>query len=182
MTAATTTTPTLGDIEKNAKTYADARAKLADVVAELNEGIDALKKQHLPAVRRALNRAAEHHEALRAMIDAAPELFVKPRTLVLHGVKLGYQKGKGGISFEDPARVVQLIRKHLPEQADVLIATKEAPAKDALANLPVADLKRLGCSVVDAGDTIVIKPTDSEVDKMVDALLKDATTTEAEGS
>lgn len=171
--------PTLADIESRAKTYSEARTKLADIVAALNDGIDALKREHMAALKRAVSRAAERHDDLKALIEDAPDLFTKPRTVIFHGVKIGYQKGKGGIAFDDAAQVVKLIRRHLPEQADALIAVKETPAKDALTNLPVADLKRIGCTVVETGDTIVIKPTDSEVDKMVDALLKDATQTEA---
>ncbi len=57
----------------------------------------------------------------------------------------------------------------------MLIATSERPAKEALANLTAAELKKLGISVTDGGDAVFIKPADSAVDKMVDALLKDAT-------
>ena len=49
---------------------------------------------------------------LKAAIEQAPGLFVKPRTIVLHGLKLGYQKGKGKI---DPYRGV-------PAKADSRIA------------------------------------------------------------
>lgn len=88
-------------------------------------------------------------------------------------MKVGYQKGKGTISFEDADSVVARIKKHLPDQADVLIKLKETPVKDALAQLSAADLKKIGVTVSEAGDQVVIKPVDSEVDKMVDALLKD---------
>jgi hypothetical protein len=36
-------------------------------------------------------------------------------------------------------------------------------------------LKKLGCTVRDTGDEVVIKPVDGDVDKIVRALLKDAT-------
>jgi hypothetical protein len=88
---------------------------------------------------------------------------------------LGYQKGKGKIDWEDPDQVVRLIKKHFPEQADVLIATSEKPVKEALNGLSAAELKKIGVSVVEGGEVIFIKPTDSAVDKMVDALLKEAT-------
>jgi hypothetical protein len=37
----------------------------------------------------------------------------------------------------------------------------------------VSDLKRLGCEVAEAGDQIVIKPVDGEIDKLVNAYLKE---------
>lgn len=169
----------LTDLEPSAKALADARAKVAEIVTDLNAGIDALKRDHMPALKRAIARAAEKHDQLKTMIEANPQLFLRPKTTVLHGVKIGYAKGKGGISFDDADQVLKLIRKHLPEQADVLIITKEAPARDAIAQLSAADLKRIGCTVVNTGEQVVIKPADSEVDKLVDAMLKGATEEQA---
>lgn len=178
-----TTTPTqpttLSDIEPAARAYADARVKMAAIVTELNAGIDALRREHMPALKRAIARAAERHDQLKQIIEAHPALFERPRTVIYHGIKLGYAKGKGGISFDDPAQVVKLIARHFPGQAEVLITTVQRPAKEALAQLSAADLKKLGCSVSDAGDAVVIRPADSEVDKLVDALIKGATEGEA---
>lgn len=165
----------LVDIETRAKKYAEAREDLAGIVAALNDGIKALKRDHMKRLKKAVADAAERHDALKALIEDAPELFVKPRTVVFHGIKLGYQKGKGKIEWDDADQVVRLIKKHFPEQADVLVATTERPAKDALAQLTAAELKKLGISVTDGGDAVFIKPADSAVDKMVDALLRDAT-------
>lgn len=169
----------LTDIEPSAKAYAEARAKVAEIVTQLNDGIEALKRSHMPALKRAITRAAEKHDQLKQLIEANPALFVKPRTVIYHGVKIGLKQGSGGITFDDADQVVRLIKKHFPEQADVLVITTEKPSKDALRNLTVAELKKVGCNAVEAGDQVVIKPTDSEVDKLVDTLLKGATETEA---
>ena len=166
-------------IDAAASVYATARDHVATIVANLNAGIDALKRENMPALKRAVAAAAERHDKLNALVQQNQNLFVKPRTVVLHGVKVGFAKGKGGITYDDPAQVCKLIRKHLPDQADVLIITREVPAKDAIAQLSAADLKRIGCTVVNTGDQVVIKPADSEVDKVVDALLKGAAEAEA---
>ena len=73
---------------------------------------------------------------------------------------------------DDKDQVVRLIKKHFPEQADVLIKTVEKPIKGAIQQLPVADLKRIGVTVEETGDVVVIKSTDSEIDKLVSALLE----------
>ncbi|MDF1486722.1 hypothetical protein PY257_16355, partial [Ramlibacter sp. H39-3-26] len=52
--------------------------------------------------------------------------------------------------------------------------TTQRPVKDALAQLPAADLKKLGISITDAEDEVIVRAVDSEVDKLVDALLKQA--------
>lgn len=165
----------LPEIERAAKKYAEARESLASIVATMNEGIETIKRNNIKRLKKAVAEAAEQHDALQALIEAAPGCFVRPRSVIFHGIKLGFQKGKGKIEWADPDQVVRLIKKHYPEQADVLIATSEKPVKEALANLTAAELKKLGISVTDGGDAVFIKPADSAVDKMVDALLKDAT-------
>ena len=53
--------------------------------------------------------------------------------------------------------------------------------KDALAQLPAAELHKLGVQVEEAGDRVYIKASDSEVDKLVVAILKEGAVDEAEG-
>jgi exonuclease VII small subunit len=165
----------LADIERSAKRYAEAREQLSGIVSAMNEGIETIKRDNIKRLKKAVNEAAECHDALKSLIETAPGCFVKPRSVIFHGIKLGFAKGTGKIEWDDADQVIRLIKKHFPEQADVLIATSEKPAKAALANLTAAELKKLGISVTDGGDAVFIKPADSAVDKMVDALLKDAT-------
>jgi hypothetical protein len=166
---------TLTDIETQAKRYADARDKVAGIVTALNDGIEALKRAEMPRLKKAIAAAAEHHDALKTLIEAAPELFQKPKTVIFHGLRLGLMKGKGGIAWDDADAVIAAIQKHLPEQAEALIRWTGKPLKEAINQLDVATLKKIGCRVVDTGEQVVIKPVDSAVDKMVDALMKDAT-------
>jgi hypothetical protein len=170
-----TTLPTaLATIERDTRLYEEARLLLQQRVAAYNEGLAALASEHMPGVRRALNKAADIEARLREVVTDNPGVFVKPRTLVLHGTKVGYQKAKGKIGFDKPERVVERIKRLMPEQADILIHKEEKPNKEALAKLPAADLKRLGCTVTDGGDEVVVKPIDGEVDKIVKAMLKAA--------
>ena len=101
---------------------------------------------------------------LSAAIEAAPHLFTKPKTLTIEGIRVGYVKGKGKIEWDNPATVCQLIRRHLPDQADALIITKESPSKPALAALTTCQIRKIGCRLEDTGDTILIKPQDSAID------------------
>jgi len=171
----------LSTIEKLTKDYSDERRKLAELVGIMENEVAAIKRRYIRNIRAHVDKAAGHYETLKAAVEEAPELFVKPRTIIFHGVKVGYQKGKGGIAWDDDEQVIKLIKKHFPEQAEVLIKTVETPVKKALDNLAAADIKKLGITVKDDGDQIVIKGMDSEIDKLVDALLRDgeATGTEA---
>ncbi len=171
---------TLADLERRAKALAETRDELVAIVTELNAGVEALKRDRMKPLKTAVKAVAEQHDKLRALIEANPELFVKPRSVVLHGIKLGWRKGSGGVEFDDAERVAELIRKHYPDQFDVLVQTKHKPLKAALEQLTVAELKKVGCTVEDSGDVVFIKATDSAVDKLVNALLKSATEEPAE--
>ncbi len=161
-------------IQAAARQYRQARDLLAERAGALHDQMEAAKRQRLPGLRNAVARVTEAEAVLRAEIEANPHLFVKPRTVVMEGVKLGYQKGKGRLSWADDARLVGLIRKHLPDAFDALVKTSERPVRDALANLSAGELKKLGVTMSDAGDEIVIRDTTATVDKLVAALLKGA--------
>ncbi len=160
-------------IEGHAKNYRAARDLLADRVHQLQGQIDALRRQADPLIRSALQAAKAAESELSASIQAAPQLFRKPRTHVFHGVRVGIEKGKGALVIEDEAKTIRLIRKTFDEeQADLLIKVTERVVKKAASGLAANDLKRLGMHITTAVDAVVVRPTDSELDKMLDALLK----------
>jgi Gam-like protein len=167
-------------IEQSTKEFAGARAVLRERLQTLNDEIAAAKRKAMPGLRKAIDIAAALHASLREIIGANAGLFERPRTQIFHGVKVGYRKMKGEISWEDDGQVVKLIRKHCPERLDSLVKTVETPLKDALAQLPADLLKKLGVSVENDADEVYIKCTDSEIDKAVNALLKDAVAEEIE--
>lgn len=159
------------DFEKLAQELASARGMLKARVDALETEITKLKRQHLPAIRKWAENAATRQQELQQAIKDNPEEFVKPRTRILHGIKFGWQKQKGQITYEDEARVVALIRKHFPDQ-EGLIKITETPIKSGLGQLAAADLKKLGVVVEKDTDEVIIKFTDSEIDKIVEAILK----------
>lgn len=169
---------TLNEIERAAQAYADARSTLTAHVQELNNEIELAKRGRLAAIRRAVARAADKQSELSALIADNRALFDKPKTRVLHGVKVGYQKQPGAIEIADETATLERIKKMFAEDREMLeqlIKTTEKPIKDALGELSGDKLKKLGVKVTDDTDKVIIKPADSEVDKIVDALLKGAT-------
>jgi len=164
---------TLSEIEKLAKEFSNARTVLRDRVEILNDGITALKKRCLPGIRSAVDQAKEKQAKLFDAITDSPDLFVKPRTMTLFGIRFGIEKQKGKLSWDDKGIVVKLIKKLFPDSWETYIKVKEDPRKKTLATLPSADLKKLSIQVTETGDAVVIKPVDSEVDKLVDALLNE---------
>lgn len=165
---------TMNEIEKLTEVYALARGNLAAAVEHLQARLDAVKREHLKDIRKCVALAKDAEAELRAVITGNKELFDKPRTVTLHGVKVGLQKAKGTVSWADEDAVIKRIRAQLPkDQAELLIRTEEHVHKPGVYDLAAADLKRLGIEIKGAGDVPVIKDTTGEVDKLVDALLKD---------
>lgn len=164
--------PSLEQIAKATRQFAEARQELANLVDATNRRMRLIYEDNLAHIRKLLARANDARAALETLIVAAPELFARPRTIVLHGTRIGLRKGKGGLEWDDEEQVLRLIRKLFPEQAHVLIRTTEEPVKNALAELPAADLKRLGVTVEETGDVPVIQPADSAADKLVKAFFK----------
>jgi len=153
--------------------YADAHTKLSALVKILEDELKAVKKVHIRAIKDAVVRAKERKSLLETAIKDSSSLFDDPRTRIMHGVKFGLQKQKGTIQYADEDKVIELIKKHLPEQKDLLVKPEEKLLKSGLGDLAAADLKRIGVEISGASDAVVIKVVDGDVEKLVAAMLKD---------
>jgi predicted Zn-dependent protease with MMP-like domain len=166
--------PSLAEIEDLTKKYSGAFDALSKEMRDLNNAIEFLKRERMKVIKKTIDQTVEKSLALEMAINDSPELFVRPRTIILHGIKIGFVKGKGKIEIPDESNTCKLIRKHFPEQSEVLIITNERPSKEALNNLAAADLKKIGVTIIEAADEVVIKATDGEVEKMVNAFLRES--------
>jgi len=164
---------TINVIERGAASYAAARAALQEELSALQEELEGVKKRRIRGIKELAASAAEKESSLRSNIEAAPELFVKPKCLTLHGIKVGFRTAVGKIVFEDEETVIKLIRKYLGDREEVLIRTKENVNKDGLKTLTGPELAKIACAVEGAGDHVQVKATDSEVDKLVAKLITD---------
>lgn len=173
---------TLADIEEIAKAYADRRALLAERLTALDAALAAVKKTHLKELKRHVALTAETQIDLKIAIDSAHHLFGKPKTRIFHGIKVGLRKGKGKMEWEDDAALVALIKKKFPDHIAELIITTEKPSAIGLEDLDAAELRKLGVTVEDAGDQVVVKAVETDIERLVKALLKSATDDEEEAA
>lgn len=164
----------LDPIDPQAKALRAARDVLAERANALQREIESAHARKLPGIRKAVADVADADAALKASIVKQPQLFERPRSVVLHGLKFGFRKGSGKITIDDEENVVKLIRKHFPQQFKVLCETTVKPVKKALQQLSVADLKKIGINVEATGDVPFVSDTAAGVDKLVKALLKSA--------
>lgn len=164
----------LTTIDQQTRQYAAARRTLADRIQALEDQLTALKRRKMAGIKSALALMVDSHDLLTQTLADNPDQFQKPRTLIIDGIKVGYRKQKGKIIIASAESTCKHIHHKLPDQAHLLIETTEKPVKAALEQLSGADLKKIGVTLTEDTDQTLIKPTDSALDKLVDALIKDA--------
>lgn len=164
----------LTEIETLAGDYAASSRALAAQVQKFQDQVEKLKREFLEKIRPVAEKTAQDRAILSAAIQQNPELFVRPRTFVLHGIKLGLQKQKGELEIADEATTIRLIRKLFPHEEEVLIQVKESVIKSALNSLPAGDLKKIGVTIGHDTDAVLIKNTVGDVEKFVSKMIADA--------
>lgn len=172
-TTTTTTTTAIDSIEQLTRDYNRSRAELTERVQSLQDELQAVQRRRMRGIKASLARTQDAQDALANAIDTNRELFDKPKTVTIDGTRVGLMKGKGKIEWDDATKVIRLIRKNLPDQADTLIQIRETPARGAPSQLSTAQLRQVGCTVVETGEQILIKPQDSELEKLINRLLAD---------
>lgn len=178
--------PTLTQIRETAQRLADAHRESISRAAALESAINAVITPIYASHRAGIDAAAEEEAAAKAelqrLIDAAPQLFGKPRSITQDGVKTGYRKSEDTLDWDDDATVIARIRA-LPELADlapVLIRTEETLNIAALAELDGNARRKVGIRLIPGIDQPFITFTDSDVEKMVKAILADASKRQGE--
>jgi hypothetical protein len=164
----------LSGVLKAAKSYSEALAVRDGKLNTYEAENLALVLHHIPGIRFAERKLEELRAPLSRALEAAKSAFEPPhaRTFSVFGLKLGFRKGSGRTTFEDPEAVIDRIRKHCPDQLDTLAPEVRLLDKDALAQLPAALLKKLGVEIEGTGDQLVLKPMDSDLRKLAAQLLQ----------
>ena len=164
----------LDKLEDLTREYANQRRQLATSVLELQEKINVIIAQRTVAIKAGVAKTAEAHDRLKRELDKSPELFVKPRTITIEGIKIGYSQVKAKIDIPNEALTLRKIREKLPKaQAALLIRITEQVDHNACIDFTQADLDRLNIDHIPATDKVVIKPVDTEADKVLKRLLKE---------
>lgn len=165
---------TLTEIETLAQRYAEIYRELEGSVQALEDGVRTLKRKLLPTIRHLAEEGAVRKAELLSAVTAAPDLFEKPRTQIMSGVKVGLQKRRGQVVIDDEAATIRRIRELLPkDQAELVIRVRESVHKPAVYDLTAGDLKRLGIKIDADTDEAIAKIAGEDIERMVDALLTD---------
>lgn len=161
---------TLRELEEKVAPYSDLNRELTDTVREMEDEIAAIRRKYTPIVTELATKAKEMRGELSEAIETAPELFVKPRTQTIYGIKFGLKKNKGKLLPSD--RTVELTKKFFPD-APELIRIKEEPNIKAIANLSATELKKIGVTVTADSDEVVITSDFDKIEKLIEGLLSE---------
>lgn len=175
----------LKTIDRNARRYSVARGTLATRHAKFMRALQALQEKHLPKIKTALDTAANVKSELEQSLADAPELFRDPRTLTLHGVRVGYMDGKPSVKVPKKAKerdaVVQAIRDNFTPEAITTLnlierVTVDVPNAEGILQHLTAAGSRIaipGVEFTPAGERVFIKPADHALDKVIAKLLQE---------
>ena len=152
--------------------YAQARERLAHTTEQIRALQRQAVRRHLRGLKAAIAQVSAAQESLREAVEANPQLFVKPRTRSLEGVKVGYRKLPGKVEC-DEARAIERIRKHYPEREAALVRVQESLNRAVLKQLDAKMLSALGVSIVEVDDEVVIAAAGDDLDALVKTLLGD---------
>ena len=162
----------LQEIRRLVKRYVDAREARDAIADTISDEHRTVVKRNLRGLRDAVARVSSAEDALRQAIEAGRHLFERPRTRAIDGVKVGYRKAKGKIEVADAENTVRLIRRKLPDLADTLIVTSERVDKQALGKLPAKDLAKIGVTLEDDTDQVVLALAETDTDRLVSILME----------
>ena len=158
------------DVEQKTKNYSEHYSELSTTISDMEKEIKEVHDKYRKQIKSGITELKSASELLRSSIESNKEYFDKPKTQTWFGIRVGYGKGKGKKEFDNEV-TVKLIKKHFPDKSDSLIKITEKVISKALDTLSVVDLKKIGVEIEAAGDEIVIRHVDNEIEKIIDKIL-----------
>lgn len=172
------TTITLDNIRASAERLAAAHvattARASLLQDEIKTAVTPIYERHRSGLDAAAEEEARARDDLQQLLEAAPQLFKKPRSLVINGVRAGYRKEEDSLDFADEKAVIARIRALYPDLADLLIRSEESLVLDALPQLDAKARRSVGISLITGADRSFITVGDSDVEKLAKTLIADA--------
>lgn len=168
-----TATVTMEQIGNLCRSYAEARDRLAETGEVIRDERRAAVRRRMATLKRRVAEVSAARDELAAAVSAAPGLFERPRTRAIEGIKVGYRKMPGKIEIADEARAIDRVRTVMPDREADLVQTRETLRRSALKTLDAKALARIGVTVVDVDDEVVIAAAADDLDRLVDVLMAD---------
>jgi hypothetical protein len=160
--------------ERLAAAHVATTARASLLQDEIKTAVTPIYDRHRTGLDAAAEEEARARDELQQLLEGAPQLFTKPRSFVINGVRAGYRKEEDSLFYADETAVIARIRALIPDQADLLIRTEESLVADALPQLDGNARRRVGISLITGVDRAFITIGDSDVEKLARTLIADA--------
>lgn len=160
-------------IESKTKKYSEIHSSLSHKITEMERQISDIRKVFMTDITADIKKLKTAGDALYEIIGQNKNLFNNPKTVIFHNIRVGIMKGKGKKEFDNDV-TIKLIKKHLPLQQDTLIKIEEKVISKALEQLSASDLKKIAVEITDSQDEVMIKPVDSEIQKIINNILNES--------
>lgn len=126
----------------------------AQTLAEYEAAIGPIRERFAPRMRRHGAEIAAAKVAVVKVVAAGMHLFNKPKSRVVHGIKIGLRKAADVWAWPKDAALVDLIKTGCtPEQQAAYLVTTTVGKKDAI---PVPERERLGIGCTKGADEVVV--------------------------
>jgi len=161
-------------ITELARKYKLAYEALHSETQSLIDELTLVKEEHFSKIYRQLKQVQKIKRQLITALDDNHQLFVKPKSLVLHEVRLGFKVSKEDYVFDDEVAVIEAIKDQFPPNAvQALVGSREYLRKSALADLTSEDLQAIGVEKVEASDEAFVRPEKTLDEKFINSLLQE---------
>ncbi len=167
-------TANLKDLETAAKEFSTKSRVLRNIKENLDTEIDAVKSKYIEELKKASSEAGESYQMLLTLVESSEELFSDKKSMSINNVKFGYRKKTGKIEIDNEEFTINKLQELFPENADMYLSKKISISKKALDSLTAAELKKIGVNVIQDSSEAFVKLTDDEVQKLIDALVKES--------
>ncbi len=167
-------TANLKDLETAAKEFSTKSRVLRNIKESLDAEIDEVKAKYIEELKKASSEAGESYQMLLTLVESSEELFSDKKSMSINNVKFGYRKKTGKIEIDNEEFTINKLQELFPENADMYLSKKISISKKALDSLTAAELKKIGVNVIQDSSEAFVKLTDDEVQKLIDALVKES--------
>ena len=106
-------------------------------------------------------------EQIKQELTANKDLFKKPKTKVIHGLKLGFRKGKGKLIINDEDALIKKLKRDYHDDIGALVKKTETIVKSGIEKLDARELKRLGVTIENASDEVVFSIVEDSIDDLL---------------
>lgn len=167
-------TANLKDLETAAKEFSIKSRVLRNIKESLDAEIDEVKSKYIEELKKASIEAGESYQMLLTLVESSEELFSDKKSMSINNVKFGYRKKAGTIEIDNETFTIDKLQELFPDNSDMYLSKKISISKKALDSLTAAELKKIGVNVIQDSSEAFVKLTDDEVQKLIDALVKES--------